>query len=128
MPSSGSRGACAPMSDDPMPREYSFRSTVTSLWFRLISLGIVGLVFVEALILAQGRVQGWTFYLTAPEVVFEVAVRLIFTALVGITLGSVGTATLAPFLWRFSASRERLADWATKAAVVLVVFADSRLA
>jgi hypothetical protein len=97
-----------------------------SLWFRLITLGIVGLVFAAALKLARGRVQGWTFYLTTAEIVFEVAVRLIFAALAGIVLGTLCTASLAPFLWHFKSSREQIAEWATKVAVVLVVFLDSR--
>jgi hypothetical protein len=97
-----------------------------SLWFRLITLGIVGLVFAAALKLAQERVQGWTFYLTTAEVVFEVAVRLIFAALAGIVLGTLCTASLAPFLWHFKSSREQIAEWATKVAVVLVVFLNSR--
>src|SRR5713101_5927920 len=111
-----------------MPRESGFRSAIASLWFRLISLGIVGLVFAEALLLAPGKVQGWSYYLTAAEVVFEVAVRLIFAALAGIALGTLCTAVVAPFLWHFTSSRERVAEWATRVAVVLVVFLDSRLA
>ena len=111
-----------------MPRESDFRSTVTSLWFRLITLGILGLVFAEALSLAQGEAQGWTFYLTTSEVAFEVVVRLVFAALAGIALGTLCTAAIAPFLWHFKSSRERIAEWATKVAVVLVVFLDSRFA
>jgi arylsulfatase A-like enzyme len=114
--------------DDPMPKESGFRSTLASLWFRLISLGIVGLVFTEALLLAPGKVQGWSYYLIPSEVIFEVLVRLISAALAGIALGTVCTAMLAPFLWRFSASCERVAEWVVKVAVVLVVFLDSRLA
>src|SRR5258705_6235025 len=98
------------------------RSTVVSLWFRLISLSVFGLGFAEGLLLASGKVQGWSFYLTPSEVAFEVAVRLVFAALAGIVLGSICTAVLAPFLWHFEASRERLAEWATRVAVVLVVF------
>jgi arylsulfatase A-like enzyme len=101
---------------------------IVSLWFRLISLGIVALVFAEALILAPGKAQGWSFYLTTQEVIFEVAVRLIFAGLAGIALGTLCTLLLSPFLLFFSSSRERLADWAIKVAVVLVVFLDSRLA
>jgi arylsulfatase A-like enzyme len=119
------RGACA---DDPMPRESGFRSALISLWFQLISLGIAGLVFAEALFLAPGRVQGWSYYLTASEVVFELAVRAIFAALAGVALGTICAAAIAPFLWYFHASRERLADWVIKSAVVLVVFLDSRYA
>src|SRR5271166_3133151 len=111
-----------------MSRELDFRSTITSLWFRLITLGIVGLVFALALWLAQGKAQGWSYYLTRPVVVFEVVVRVIFAALAGIALGTLCTAALAPFLWYFRSSRERIADWAIKVAVVLVVFLDGRFA
>ncbi len=111
-----------------MSRESSFRTTVVSLWFRLITLGIAGLAFAAALKLAQGEAQGWTFYLTTAEVVFEVVVRLVFAALAGIVLGTLCAAAIAPFLWHFQSSRERIAEWATKVAVVLVVFLDSRFA
>ncbi len=111
-----------------MSRKSDFRFTVASLWFRLITLGIVGLGFAETLILAQGEVQGWTYYLTTAEVVFEVAVRLVFASLAGIALGTLCTAAIAPFLWHFKSSRERIAQWATKIAVVLVLFLGSRFA
>ena len=111
-----------------MSRESDFRPTVVTLWFRLITLGNVGLVFATALVLVQGKAQGWTYYLTTPEVVFEVVVRLVFAALAGIALGTLCTAAIAPFLWYLKASRERIAEWATKVAVVLVVFLDSRFA
>jgi arylsulfatase A-like enzyme len=119
------RGACA---DDPMPRASGFRTSLASIWFRLMSLGIVGLVFAEALFLAPGKVQNWSYYLAGWEVVFEVVVRLISAALAGMALGTVCTLVLAPFLWHFSASRDRFVDWATKIAVVLVVFPVSRYA
>jgi arylsulfatase A-like enzyme len=111
-----------------MPEMSGVRSTLSLLWFRLITLGIVGFVFAEALLLAPGKAQGWSYYLSRSEVLFEVAVRLVFAALVGIALGSLVTAAIAPFVWRFEASRDRLLDWATKVSVVLVVFLDSRLA
>ena len=111
-----------------MSRESDFRFTVGSLWFRLITLGIVGFGFAETLILVQGEVQGWTYYLTTAEVVFEVAVRLIFASLAGVVLGTLCTAALAPFLWHFRSSRERIAEWATKVGVVLVLFLGSRFA
>jgi arylsulfatase A-like enzyme len=111
-----------------MSRNSDFRSIVTSLWFRLTTLGIVALVFAEVLVLAPGKAQGWSFYLTLWEVFFEVVVRVIFAALAGLALGTVCTATVAPFLWHFSSSRDRIAEWTTKVAVVLVVFLDSRLA
>ena len=106
----------------------SFRPIVTSLWFRLTTLAIIALVFAEALILARGEAQGFTFYLTAPEVAFEVVVRLIAAALAGIALGSLCTAAIAPILWRFNSSRQLLAERAIQAAVVLVLFLDSRFA
>ena len=111
-----------------MSRVSDFRNTIVSLWFRLITLGIVGLVFAVALWLAPGKAQGWSYYLTKPEVVFEVLVRAAFAALAGIALGTILTAAIAPFLWYFNSSRERIADWATKFAVVLVVFLNCRLA
>ena len=111
-----------------MSKKSDFRHVVTSLWFRLITLGIVGLVFAEALLLAPGKARGWTFYLTAAEVAFEVVVRLVFAALVGIALGTLCTAVATPFLWHFNSSRVRIADWVTKVGVFLVVFLDSRFA
>src|SRR5271165_5640883 len=111
-----------------MSRKSDFRSTITSLWFRLITLGIVGLVFALAMWLAPGKAQGWSYYLARPVVIFEVVVRAIFAALAGIAVGTLCTAALAPFLWHFKSSRERIAEWATKVAVVVVVFLDSRLA
>jgi len=110
-----------------MPRE-SLRSTLLSLWYRLISLGIVALVFAEALFLGKNRIQGWTFYITTSEVAFEVTVRLLFGALAGIALASILTTLLAPFLWYLVSARNRLVEWATKTTVALVIFLDSRFA
>src|SRR6185436_18372573 len=92
-------------------------------WFQLLSLAIVGLTCVEGLTLAAGKIQGWSFYLTTFEVVYEIAVRLIVTA-----LGTIVTALASPFLWYFRESRERVVVFVTRAAVVLVVFLDSRFA
>lgn len=111
-----------------MLKSPGFRSSLASLWFRLTTLAIIGLVFAEALFLAPARVQGWSYYLSAPEVIFEVGVRVIFAALVGIALGSICTAALAPVLWRFHSSRARVIEWATKVAVILAIFLDSRFA
>jgi len=111
-----------------MSRDSNFRPTAVSLWIRLVTLGIIGLVFAVALKLAQGEAQGWTYYLTTAEVVFEVVVRLVFASLAGVVLGTLCTAAIAPFLWHFKSSRERISEWATKVAVVLVVFLDSRFA
>jgi arylsulfatase A-like enzyme len=104
-----------------------FGTAIASLWFRLISLGIVGWVFAEALFLSE-KIQGWTYYLATWEVVFEVAQRAIAGALVGVAFGTVCTAILAPLLWYFKSSRERLVDRAVRVTVVVIVFLDSRYA
>ena len=98
------------------------------LWFQLVSLAIVGLIFVEGLTLAAGKIQGWSFYLTFSEVIYEVSVRLTVTALIGIALGTIGTVIAFPFLWFFRGSREQIVFCVTRAGVVLVVFLDSRFA
>jgi arylsulfatase A-like enzyme len=105
-----------------------FRPAVLSLWFRLITLGIIGLLFAEALALAQGEVQGWTYYLTTGAVIFEVIVRFVGAAVAGLIAGTLCTAIVAPFLWHFEASRERIADWTLKAAIIVVLYCDSRYA
>ena len=106
----------------------NIRSTLTSLWFRLITLGIAALAFAEVLQLAEGQAHGWLFYLTPAEVAFEVLVRLSAAALAGIALGTIVTVAVAPFFFYFKSSRERTADWLTKLAVVLVVFFVGRFA
>jgi arylsulfatase A-like enzyme len=74
--------------------------------------------------LAAGSVQGWSYYLTAPEIAFEVSVRLVFAALAGMALGTLLTIAAAPFLWHFESSRERLIAQLTNAATGLAVFLD----
>ena len=111
-----------------MSKETGVSSSFISLWFRLITLGIIGLVFAEALVLAPAKVQGWSFYLKPSELIFEVVLRLLFAALAGIALGSLCAAGVAPFFWLFKSSRARLAEWSTKVAVVLVAFLVSRFA
>ncbi len=93
-----------------------------------MTLGIVGVVFAESLVLVSGKAQGWSFYLPVWQVIFEIAARLIFAGLAGIAIGTVCAAVIAPFLWRFEALREILVERATQVAVVLVVFLGSRLA
>jgi arylsulfatase A-like enzyme len=110
-----------------MPKR-DFRTAVTSLWFRLVTLWIVGLIFAEAMALAQGELQGWTYYLTTTAVIFEVLVRFVAAALAGLIAGSLCIAVLAPFLWRFEASREQIEEWTFKIAVLLLVYIDSRYA
>ena len=92
------------------------------LWLRLMTLGIVALVFAQSLVLAQGKAQGWTFYLTGPEVFFEVVVRLVAAALVGAALGTVCTIFISPFLLRFKASLGEAIGRATRVAVVVTLF------
>jgi arylsulfatase A-like enzyme len=116
------------MTDDRAPGDSGVFSSFSSLWLRLMSLGVVGLVFAEALVLAPKKVQFWTLYLTSSEVVFEVLVRLIYAALAGMVLGTLCAAVLAPFFWQFKSSRARIAEWATKVGVVAVVFLDFRFA
>jgi len=57
----------------------AFRSSVILIWFRLATLGVIVLVFTEALMLALGKAQGWSYYLTPLELWFEVLVRLGFS-------------------------------------------------
>ena len=108
-----------------MSNDSGFRQSFKTLWFRLITLAIVGTVFAEAIFIAKARVQGWTYYLTTSEVVFEVAVRLVFAAFAGVILGTVFTLIAVPFLKSFGT---HALEWITATAVVLVLFADSRFA
>ena len=108
----------------------SFRLILLNLWFRLMSLGAVAFVFAAALWLAPGKAQGWSFYLTVPEVLFEILWRLLIAGLVGIAAGTVVTVVTVlvfSFLWGFPA-REQIAKWATRITVVLIVFLDGRFA
>jgi len=93
-----------------------------------MSLSIVGILFAYAVFLAKHRIQGWTFYLTTSEVLFEVLVRLLFAAIVAMVLGTVVTALLTPLLGLFTASRPRVLEAITKIAVLAVIFVDSRYA
>jgi arylsulfatase A-like enzyme len=102
-------------------------SGFASLCFRLISIAIIALVFAEALFLASGKAQGWSYYLTGPEVAFEVLVRLIAVAIAGVVLGTVVAGVVWP-TFRYFDSREQLAGRATRVAVVLAVYLDSRYA
>jgi arylsulfatase A-like enzyme len=94
---------------------------------RLVTLGIFGVVFCEALNLSQGKAQGWTFYLTSSEVAFEVWVRLVFAALVGIPLGIFCALIAAPFV-ALSDSPEKASSHAKQIAVFLMLFVLSRYA
>jgi arylsulfatase A-like enzyme len=109
-----------------MTSEDRFRSVIVTLWYRLTSLAIVGLWFSVTLNLASGKILGWSFYMTPSEIAFEVAVRLIFTALVGMLVGTILSAVLLPFVWFFQSSRNRILRWLTKAGVMMVLFLSCR--
>ncbi len=82
-------------------------------------------MFYEALDLASGKALGWSLYLTGVKVEFEVLVRMIAATLAVLLLGTVAIAA-SPILWYMKSWRQRLADWATKAGVLAVVFVLSR--
>jgi arylsulfatase A-like enzyme len=104
----------------------TYLSTLVSLWFRLITLAIVAFVFCEALELAQGQAQGWSYYLTSWEVSFEIVIRLVAAALLGVALGTVVTAIVSPFLYFGKAQRAALTDAVTRLAAILVVLLMAR--
>ncbi|HWD00070.1 MAG TPA: sulfatase [Candidatus Sulfopaludibacter sp.] len=105
-----------------------FRAAIVPFWLRLSTLAALGLLFATALSLSKGEAQGWTFYLTTPEIVFEILVRLVFAGLAGIGAATLCAAALAPFLWKFAASRERIIRWAMRVGVIAVVFLDAMYA
>src|SRR5215813_1918068 len=104
-----------------------FRSTIASLWLRFVSLAVSALVFAEAVMLA-GHIEASQLYLTRIEIAYEALVRLIFVALIGMALGTLCTGIAAPVVWYFKNPRERLVEWLTRAAVILVLFLVSRFA
>jgi arylsulfatase A-like enzyme len=106
---------------------HSARATFVSLWLRLSSLSIVGFLFAEAIDLT-GKVQANTLYLTHLEVAFECLVRMILVALIAVAVGTFCTVIVAPAVWYFRSSRDRLVAWAIAAAVLLVLFMNSKVA
>lgn len=106
----------------------SFVESLKNLWLRFITLGILSFAFTEALMLAPGKAQGWTYYLTVPEVLFEVLVRLLAAAWIGLVLGTACALVVAPLLWWFGASRERVINTSTDFAVTIAVFLVARYA
>ena len=111
-----------------MSSQNGFLPSFRVLWLRLVTLGIVALVFAEALWLAPGKAQGWSYYLTSGEVLFEVTVRIVTAAVFGLVLGTICAAALAPLLIYFKASRDFVVDSTTKVIVFLIVFLLSRYA
>jgi arylsulfatase A-like enzyme len=102
-------------------------AVLTSLWLRLSTVFIVGLLFLFTLQLPP-MVNGWTFYLKTTEISFELVVFVVFVALAGVTLGALCAVAVAPFLFYRHSSRRRLADTATKTAVAVVAFVDLGMA
>jgi arylsulfatase A-like enzyme len=111
-----------------MKNEVSFRAALSTVWFRLMSLGILGLAFAETLRLSRGSAQGWSYYLTGPELTFEIVLRVIVAGLIGMALGTAAAILVTPFLWYFQAARERLSEWTVGLGIFVVLFFDSRLA
>ncbi|HTA46864.1 MAG TPA: sulfatase [Bryobacteraceae bacterium] len=106
----------------------SFRSALATLWLRLITVGVLAFFFAQALVLASGKAQGWSYYLTSLEVTFEIVVRLIAAALAGVIAGTALTVVIAPFLWFFAGSRTAAVDLLTRTAAFVALFLDSRFA
>jgi arylsulfatase A-like enzyme len=100
-----------------------FPAVLTSLWLRLSTVFIVGLLFLFTL-QVPGIVSGWTFYLKTPEIGFELVVFVVFMALAGVTLGALCAVAVGPFLFYQKSSRRRFADNVTKTAVAVVAFID----
>ena len=105
-----------------MPANSALRSLITTLWLRLSALAIVTIVFHEALYMAGGSIQSWSYYLRAPEVVFEFLVHIALVAVLGLLVGTLATVLIVPLLWLGKARREWIADLVTKLAVVGAVF------
>ena len=103
-------------------REESFLATLTSLWLRLSTVAVVGLLYFLVLILPE-RLAGWRFYLSPAEV-FEVAVFAVFMALTGVAVGAIGAVVIAPILFYRQSSRRHVVEIATRVAVAIAAFLD----
>ena len=104
-----------------MHKEVSLRGALSTVGFRLMSLGIVGLDTAEALRLLRGTVPGWSYYLTGPELTFEFGSRVI-VGLIGTVLGTAAAIPIASFFWYFKPAGERLSEWTVRLRVLLVLF------
>ena len=109
-----------------MPKE-GFLAVLTSLWLRLSTVAIIGLLFFVTLLLPE-RLVRWSFYLSNAEVVFEMAVFVVFMALAGVALGAIGAVTVLPSLFRRPSSRRRRAEIVTRIAVATAAFIDLGIA
>ena len=79
------------------PRNETFGQALIGLWFSLSTVCAAALFLALAFFLFPGKVIGWLYYLTLPEMAYEVTVCVIFLALLalimgGVALVSVGTA------------------------------------
>jgi arylsulfatase A-like enzyme len=99
----------------------SFGAILRLLWFRLITISVIGLLFAATLRDSPSRIGGWLYYLTIWEVLFEIAVRVTAVALMAVAVGTLITAAVAPFLRR-RVSRECFAERVTRTAVVVAAF------
>ena len=107
------------------PPEESFLAALTSLWLRLSTVAVVGLLTVLALRLPTKELAGWRFYLNPAEVAFEVTVFAVFIALTGVAVGTLCAAAIAPILFYRQSSRRRVVEIANnRAAVAIVAFFD----
>jgi arylsulfatase A-like enzyme len=109
------------------PRSETFGQALTGLWFSLTTVFAGALFVALAFFLFPGKVLGWLFYLTFPEMVYEVTVCLIFLALLSVILGGVCAIAAAPFL-RSSSSRGKTARAAIAAVSAVGIFVDLYLA
>jgi arylsulfatase A-like enzyme len=108
-----------------MTGNLAFRSAVITLWSGLTGAAIATLAFVEIMLLASGKAQGWSFYITGWEIAYETTLRLVLAGFAGIAIASILTALLAPALWFLPAWRQRLINIATTAAAFVAVVLSS---
>jgi arylsulfatase A-like enzyme len=109
------------------PRNETFAQALIGLWFNLTTIFVAALFLALAFSLFPGKVVGWLFYLTFPEMVYEVTVCVIFLGLLAVILGGLSAAASAPFL-RPSASRENASRAAVAIASAVGVFVDLYIA
>jgi arylsulfatase A-like enzyme len=100
----------------------SFPSALISLWLRLSTVAIIGLLFFFTLLLPD-RLAGWGFFMGTAEVVFELSVFAVFLALAGVALGAACAAVMAPFLF-YHRSCRTVVEVATRVAVAITAFLD----
>ena len=105
----------------------SFPAVLTRLWLRLMTIAVLGLLVVAAPQLPR-LIDSWRYYDGTGVIVFGSVVRLVFVALAGMALGTIGAAAIAPILLSYPSSAERIAVLATKIAVGLTAVIDASIA